>query len=72
MTNEEKTKRIKTMLLAIRVLNRKITNLYYQASSFTDAAIFMILNDVDQLIDKQNELDGEYYAANQVIENEHK
>lgn len=72
MTDEAKGKYIHTMTLAIRVLNRQIVNLQYQVASFADAASYVYNNDIEALIGHRSELDGQLYAATQVIENEHK
>ena len=72
MTNEEKEKRIHTMILASRILNRKIVNLQYQMANFLDDANFLRINDVSAIIAYRDQLDGDLYAATEVIENEHK
>jgi len=72
MTDEEKAKRIHTFTLAIRVLNRQIVNLQYQLARFADSASFIHNNNVEKLIENRSQLDGDLYAATQVIENEHK
>lgn len=72
MTDEAKANYSHTMILAIRVLNRQITNLQYQLAMFADAANFVRINEVAALIGQRSHLDGALYAATQVIDNEHK
>lgn len=70
MTNEEKMKRVHTMILAIRVINRKIVNMKYQIAQFADSANFLLTNDVDAIIANRNQLDGDYFAATTIVEEE--
>ncbi len=72
MTDESKIQYCQTMILAIRVLNRQITNLQYQLAAFADAASYVRINEVEDLIRHRSHLDGLLYAATQVIEDEHK
>jgi len=72
MTDEEKTRRIHIFTTAIRVLNRQIVNLQYQLAQFADSASFIHNNEIEKLIEHRSQLDGDLYAATQVIENEHK
>jgi len=72
MTDEDKAKRIHTMILASKVLNRKIVNLQYQIAKFLESANYIAIGNIDQIIAQRSQLDGDLYAATQVIENEHK